>query len=79
MRLSAETVRRGLHRMEFVWRPPRPVVGPRDRDYETKLRKIRRLLDTLPCNGTAVFQDEVDAHLNRKVFSHWKNKGVRTI
>ncbi len=27
IRLRAETVRRGLHRMEFVWRRPRPVVG----------------------------------------------------
>jgi len=26
--LCAETIRRGLQRMQFVWRRPRPVVGP---------------------------------------------------
>ncbi len=33
IRLSPETVRRGMHRMEFVWRRPRPVVGPRDPEH----------------------------------------------
>ena len=36
IRLSAETVRRGLHEMQFVWRRPRPVVGPRDPDHEAE-------------------------------------------
>jgi putative transposase len=31
VRLSPETVRRGLHQLGFVWRRPRPVVGPRER------------------------------------------------
>lgn len=75
IRLSAETVRRGLHRMEFVWRRPRPVVGPRDPDYETKLRKIRHVLATLPGDETAVFQDEVDVHLNPKIGSQWMVRG----
>ena len=35
IRVSAETVRRGMRRMEFVWRRPRPVVGPR----EARLRR----------------------------------------
>src|SRR4051794_26273785 len=67
LRLSPETIRRGLHRMEFVWRRPRPVVGPRDPDHAAKLRRIRRLLATLPPDETAVFQDEVDVHLNPKI------------
>jgi transposase len=75
IRLSAESVRRGLHRMEFVWRRPRPVVGPRDPDYEAKLRKIRRLLANLPVDETAVFQDEVDVHLNPKIGSQWMVRG----
>jgi transposase len=75
IRLSTETVRRGLHRMEFVWRRPRPVVGPGDPDYEAKLRKIRRLLASLPAGETAVFQDEVDVHLNPKIGSQWMVRG----
>ena len=41
IRVSPETVRRGLHQMEFVWRRPRPVVGPRDPQHAAKLRRIR--------------------------------------
>ncbi len=75
IRLSAETVRRGLHQMEFVWRRPRPVVGPRDGQHEIKLQRIRRLLASLPMNETAVFQDEVDVHLNPKIGSQWMVRG----
>jgi len=75
LRLSPETIRRGLHRMEFVWRRPRPVVGPHDPEHERKLRRIRRLLAQLPADETAVFQDEVDVHLNPKIGSCWMPRG----
>lgn len=75
IRLSAETVRRGLHQMQFVWRRPRPVVGPRDPEHEAKLRRIRRLLASLPADETVVFQDEVDVHLNPKIGSQWMVRG----
>lgn len=68
---SAETVRRGLQRMQFVWRRPRPVVGPRDPEHNTKLRRIRRLIARLPADETVVFEDEVDVHLNPKIGSQW--------
>jgi transposase len=44
IRLSAETVRRGLHALGFVWRRPRPVVGPTDPEHAEKLRRIPRLV-----------------------------------
>jgi putative transposase len=75
IRLSPETVRRGLHRMAFVWRRPRPVVGPRDPEHETKLRQIQRFIARLPHNETVVFQDEVDVHLNPKIGSCWMVRG----
>jgi transposase len=75
IRLSAETVRRGMRRMGFVWRRPRPVVGPRDPEYDGKLRKIRRLIAALPSDETVVFQDEVDIHLNPKIGSCWMIRG----
>jgi len=75
IRLSAETVRRGLRRMDFVWRRPRPVIGLEDPDYATKLRAIRQLLAQLPGDETAVFQDEVDVHLNPKIGSQWMIRG----
>jgi putative transposase len=75
LRLSPETIRRGLHRLEFVWRRPRPVVGPRDPEHGAKLRQIRRLLGTLPADETAVFEDEVDVQLNPKIGSCWMPRG----
>jgi putative transposase len=75
IRVSPETVRRGLLRMEFVWRRPRPVVGPRDPQHAAKLRKIQRLIAALPADETVVFQDEVDVHLNPKIGSCWMVRG----
>jgi len=75
VRLSPETIRRGLNRMQFVWRRPRPVVGPRDPEHARKLRQIQRLIAQLPANETVVFQDEVDVHLNPKIGSMWMLRG----
>jgi putative transposase len=75
---SAETIRRGLHQMNFVWRRPRPVVGPVDPDHAQKLQRIRDLLAQLPADETAVFQDEVDIHLNPKIGSCWMPRGQQT-
>lgn len=75
IRLSPETVRRGLHRMEFVWRRPRPVVGPHDPEHSTKLQQIQRLIAHLPHDETVVFQDEVDVHLNPKIGPCWMVRG----
>lgn len=75
IRLRAETVRRGLVRMEFVWRRPRPVVGPRDPQHAAKVRRIQRLIANLPAGETAVFQDEADLHLNPKIGGCWMVRG----
>ena len=74
IRVSAETVRRGLHRLQFVWRRPRPVLGLSDERYREKLLQIRWLLKALPRDEIAVFQDEVDVHLNPKIGSMWMKK-----
>lgn len=74
-RLSGETIRRGLHRIGYRWRRPRPVVGPTDPEHDAKLRRIRSLLKKLPSDETAVFQDEVDVHLNPKIGSMWMPLG----
>jgi transposase len=75
VRVSPETVRRGLRRMDFVWRRPRPVIGLTDPEYDAKLRAIHRLLALLPADETAVFQDEVDLHLNPKIGCQWMVRG----
>ena len=73
--ISAETIRRWLHRERLVWRRPRPVLGPKDPDYARKLRAIRSLLATLPADEAAVFQDEVDINTNPKIGAMWMRQG----
>lgn len=75
VKISAETLRRKLHQLGFVWRRPRPIVGPTDPEYVQKLRKTRRLLHTLGADEVAVFQDEVDVNLNPKIGSQWMLRG----
>ena len=75
VRVSAETVRRVLQRLGYVWRRPRPTVGPVDPDHAAKLAAIQELLKHLPADEAAVFQDEVDIHLNPKIGSCWMKRG----
>jgi transposase len=75
LHVSAETVRRWLHREQIVWRRPRPVVGPTDPQREAKLQALRQLLATLPANEIAVFQDEVDINTNPKIGAMWMRRG----
>ena len=73
--VSRETVRRWLHREQLVWRRPRPVLGPRDPQRASKLRKIVALLRDLRADEIAVFQDEVDINTNPKIGSMWMRRG----
>lgn len=75
VRVRGETVRRVLHRLGWVWRRPRPIVGPSDPERAQKLRRIEHLLATLPVQETVVFQDEVDVQLNPKIGSCWMRRG----
>jgi transposase len=75
VRVSAETVRRWLHRRDLVWRRPRPVLGPRDPQRAAKLKQLRELLAHLPDDEIAVFEDEVDINLNPKIGSAWMPRG----
>jgi len=70
-RVSPETLRRRLRLADWRWRRPRPVVGLVDPDHAAKVRQIRDLLSHLPDDETAVFQDEVDVHLNPKIGACW--------
>lgn len=74
-RLSRETIRCGLAKMGLVWRRPRPVLGPKDPQYQVKLAQLRQFLKDLPAEETAVFEDEVDVQLNPKLGSCWMIRG----
>jgi putative transposase len=73
--ISAETVRRWLHRAQLVWRRPRPVLQRRDPQRQEKLQALRQLLRDLPADETVVFEDEVDVNLNPKIGPMWMVRG----
>ena len=75
VQVSRETVRRRLREDDLVWRRPRPVLGPKDPQRSTKLRKIRALLRNLPADEVALFEDEVDINTNPKIGSMWMRRG----
>ena len=73
--VSRETVRRWLRQENLVWRRPRPVLRRPDAEREARLEKIRAVLCTLPDDGTAVFEDEVDLTLNPPIGCMWMERG----
>jgi transposase len=68
---SRETVRRWLHRGRLVYRRPRPVLKPDEEERQAKLAELRELLEGLPEDETAVWQDEVEVHTNPKIGRMW--------
>ena len=59
VKASRETVRRLLHRGDLVYRRPRPIPPPNEEQRRVKLAELRTLLEGLPGDETAVWQDEV--------------------
>ena len=51
-----------------------PCPWPK-RKRNRRLREIRRLLETLAADEVAVYEDEVDIHLNPKIGLDWMNRG----
>jgi len=75
VRVSRETIRKGLHEYHCVWRRPRPVLRREDPEYEAKIQRLRGLLEHLPDDEIALFEDEVDVNLNPKIGSMWMLRG----
>ena len=58
---------------------PKPIVGCRlsDRQRRRRIAAIRNLVASLPTNEVAVYEDEIDIHLNPKIGLDWMNRGVQ--
>jgi len=58
---------------------PKPVVACplSKRQRRRRVRKIEQLLANLPPGEVAVYEDEVDIHLNPKVGLDWMNRGTQ--
>ena len=79
VRLHAGTVSRLLRALGVRKKRPKPVVRcpwPK-RKRERRLREIQRLLEQLPEDEVAVYEDEVDIHLNPKIGPDWMLPGVQ--
>jgi transposase len=77
VRLHVATLSRALALIRARRGRPRPTVGcPWPKGAETRrLNALRRLVQTLPRREAAVYEDEVDIHLNPKVGLDWMVRG----
>jgi putative transposase len=77
IRVHVTTMSRALALVEARRGRPRPTVGcPWSKTAKTRrLNAIGRLLTTLPAGQVAVYEDEVDIHLNPKIGLDWMGRG----
>lgn len=77
VRVHAGTMSRALKQIGARRGRPRPTVGcPWSKAAKTRrINQIHRLIDTLPDDEVAVWEDEVDIHLNPKIGPDWMNRG----
>jgi transposase len=81
VQVSTTTMGRALADIGARSGRPRPVVNcpwPKER-RERALREIRRLVEDLPENEVAYYQDEVDIHLNPKIGRDWMLLGQQKL
>lgn len=58
---------------------PKPIVACRlsDRQRRRRIAAIRSLVSNLPAREVAVYEDEIDIHLNPKIGLDWMNRGTQ--
>jgi transposase len=75
--VSAETVRRWLHPVGYVWKRPSLVARDDDPARATLLAWIRLHWENLRSQEALVFADELELHLLPKVGAQWTPRGQR--
>jgi transposase len=75
--VSAETMRRWLHELGWVWK--RAKLGAKDDDPHriARLARIRWVFEHLKCCEAMVFADELAIHLLPKVGGAWRPNGTQ--
>jgi putative transposase len=74
---SAETMRRWLHEVGWVWKRAKLVAKDDDPHRVERLARIRWVLEQLKFGEALVFADELDIHLLPKVGCAWMPKGTQ--
>src|SRR5918997_5050501 len=75
--VSAETMRRWLHEISWVWKRAKLVAKDDDPHRVERLARIRFVYERLRLGEALVFADELDIHLLPKVGSAWMPKGTQ--
>jgi transposase len=71
IRVSAETMRRCLHALGWVWKRAKLVAKDSDPARAWKLARIRHVYEHLGRREALLFADELDLHLLPKVGAQW--------
>ena len=75
--VSAETMRRWLHEIGWVWKRAKLVARDDDPARITKLATIRLAFERAGTKAAFFFADELDIHLLPKVGYEWTEKGIQ--
>jgi putative transposase len=75
--VSAETMRRWLHEVGWVWKRAKLVAKDDDSQRVTRLARIRWVFEQLKFCEVMVFADELDIQLLPKVGCAWMPKGTQ--
>jgi transposase len=75
--VSAETVRRGLHALDWEWKRAKLVAKDDDPQRVEKLARIRVAFERLRADTALFFADELDISLLPKVGYQWMPKGAQ--
>jgi transposase len=75
--VSAETVRRWLHEIGWVWKRAKLIAKDDDPHRIDRLARIRFHHDHLQAHEIMVFADELDIHLLPKVGAAWMRQGTQ--
>jgi transposase len=77
LRVSAETVRRCLQALDWVWKRAKLTAKDNDPQRAAKLARIRRVFERLGPREALLFTDELDLHLLPKVGAQWMPKATQ--
>jgi putative transposase len=75
--VSAETMRRWLHEIGWVWKRAKLVAKDADPQRVARLSRIRWAFEQLKLDEAMVFADELDIHLLPKVGCAWMPRGTQ--
>jgi transposase len=75
VQVSAETMRRWLHELGWVWKRAKLAAKDDDPQRVAKLARLRCVFEYLPTTAALFFADELDISLLPKVGYQWMPKG----